>query len=121
MGYSTECSGSTADNLIGPGQNLPVAVAGVDGLPGAAGSLEQPVAVIANITAVSGTAPTFLTAYPANVPLPTASDLNVGTGQVTPNMVIVQLAPGGSQPGAFDLYNHTGSIDAVVDVEGWFE
>ena len=120
-GYSTECSGSSADNLIGPGQNLPVAVAGVDGLPGATGSLAQPVAVIANITAVSGTAPTFLTAYPADVSLPTASDLNVGTGQVTPNMVIVQLASGGSDAGAFDLYNHTGSIDAVVDVEGWFE
>ena len=120
-GYTTECSGSSADRLIGPGQNLLVAVAGVDGLPGALGSLALPVAVIANVTAVSGTAPTFLTAYPADVSLPTASDLNVGTGQVTPNMVIVQLASGGSDAGAFDLYNHTGSIDAVVDVEGWFE
>jgi hypothetical protein len=64
---------------------------------------------------------TDFTLYPADVSLPTASDLNVNAGQNTPNLVIVQLATTGPDAGAVDLYNLQGSIDAIVDVAGWFQ
>jgi len=115
-GYSTECSGSP----VGPAQSLPVQVAGVDGIPAAGGST-APVAVIANVTAVSGTSFTYLTLYPADsVSVPNASDLNVSAYQNTPNLSIVQLAAGGAHPGALDLFNDLGTINAIVDVAGWF-
>ena len=115
IGYSTECSGET----LGAGDTLTVPVAGVDGLPAAGGS-SPPVAVIANVTAVFGTAYTFFTLYPSDVSLPNASDLNVGSGENTANLSIVKLATTGASAGDLDLFNDQGSINAIVDVEGWF-
>jgi hypothetical protein len=116
-GYSTECSGSG----IGAGQSLVVPVAGVDELP-QAGSSYPPVAVVANVTAVSGTNGTYFTVYPAGeTSPPTASDLNVGPQQNTPNLVIAQLGSSGPGAGGVDLYNDLGTINAIVDVQGWFQ
>jgi hypothetical protein len=75
------------------------------------------VAVIANVTAVNGTAGTLFTLYPAGIALPLASDLNINASQNIPNLVIVQL----SSSGAVDLFNDLGTINAVVDVAGWFQ
>jgi hypothetical protein len=62
-----------------------VAVAGVGGIPGSG-----PVTIIATLTAVSGSQPTYLTIYPADVsPKPNASDLNVNPGIALPNLVVV--------------------------------
>ena len=77
--------------------------------------------MIANVTAVSGTAATDFTLYPADVARPNASDVNVNAGQNTPNLVIVQLATTGNDAGAVDLYNLQGRIDAIVDIAGWFQ
>ena len=115
-GYLTECSGDTPD----PGGILTIPVAGVDGLPAAGGST-PPVAIIANVTAVSGTASTYFTLYPAGVTRPNASDLNVNAGQTTANLAIVPLATTGSQAGDIYLYNGQGNINAIVDVAGWFQ
>jgi hypothetical protein len=111
-GYGTECSGHS----LGQGATLTVPVAGVGGLPSTG-----PVALIANVTAVSGTANTYFTLYPAGVAQPNASDLNVGPGQVTPNLVIVQLATTGGDAGDVNLFNAAGSINAILDVAGWFQ
>ncbi len=116
IGYTTECTGDT----LGAGATLTIPVAGVDGLPAAGGST-PPVAVIANVTAVFGTAYTFFTLYPADVALPNASDLNVGSGVNTPNLSIVALATTGGSAGDLDLFNDKGSINAIVDIEGWFQ
>jgi hypothetical protein len=75
------------------------------------------VAVIANVTAVFGTAPTFFTLYPASGSPPLASDLNVAGGQNRANLAIVGLSASGN----IDLYNNLGTINAIVDVEGWFQ
>ncbi len=115
-GTGTECSGTS----LGPGQSRTIPVAGVDGLP-TAGGTSPPAAVIANVTAVFGTASTYFTLYPSDVSLPNASDLNVGSAQNTPNLVIVQLATTGANAGAVNLFNDQGSINAIVDVAGWFE
>jgi hypothetical protein len=69
----------------------------------------------ANVTAVDGTAGTFFTLYPASGSPPVASDVNVAGGQNRPNLVIVGLSAGD-----VDLYNDLGTINAIVDVEGWF-
>ena len=115
-GTGTECSGTS----LGPGQSRTIPVAGVDGLP-TAGGTSPPAAVIANVTAVFGTASTYFTLYPSDVSLPNASDLNVGSAQNTPNLVIVQLATTGANAGAVNLFNDQGTINAIVDIAGWFE
>jgi hypothetical protein len=115
VGYSTECTGET----LAQGGTLSIQVAGTDGVPTELAP-SPPVAVIANVTAVSGTSFTFFTLYPANVSLPNASDLNVDANQNTPNLVIVQVAASGGQAGDVDLFNDLGTINAVVDVSGWF-
>ena len=78
-------------------------------------------AVIANVTAVFGTAYTYFTLYPSDVSLPNASDLNVGSGRTPPTWSIVQLATTGGSAGDLDLFNDQGSINAIVDIEGWFQ
>ena len=81
------------------------------------------VAVIANLTAVAPTATTFLTLYPANLTgRPQASDLNLNAGVVLPNLAVVQLdTTGDANDGDVDLYNSAGSVNAIIDIEGWFQ
>ena len=82
------------------------------------------VAVIANLTAIAPTAPTYLTLYPANLTThPTASDVNVSAGAVLPNLGVVRIDTAVADPndGSVYLYNAVGSVNAVIDVEGWFQ
>jgi hypothetical protein len=111
-GTGTLCSG----HPLTSGGTLLVAIAGVDGIPGGGA-----VAIIANLTAVSGSQPTYLTIYPADVsPTPNASDLNLNPGIALPNLVVVGLASG-AHPGDVTLFNAKGSINAVLDIQGWFQ
>ncbi|MFZ0920585.1 MAG: IPT/TIG domain-containing protein [Candidatus Dormiibacterota bacterium] len=110
-GSATPCTSHT----LGQGATLSIVVAGVGGVP-----VVGPVAVIANLTAISPSTGTYLIAYPADVALrPNASDLNI-VGPVLPNLVVVglsHLAPAGS----LRLFNARGNVNAVLDVEGWFQ
>jgi hypothetical protein len=111
-GSGTPCAG----HALTSGGTLLVAVAGIAGVPSSG-----PVAIIGNLTAISlGSAGTYLTAYPADVsPRPNASDLNV-VSSVLPNLVVVGLSQA-SPAGDVRLFNAIGSVDAVLDVEGWFQ
>ena len=61
--------------------------------------------VVMNLTGVSPTASTFVTAYPGNVASPPrASNLNLKPGDVRPNLVMVGVSP----QGTVKLYNLTG-------------
>ncbi len=73
-------------------------------------------AVLLNVTAVAPTASTFVTVYPGGSTRPTASNLNVVAGQVIPNMVLARLGAGGEVL----FYNHSGTVDLVADVVGYF-
>ena len=73
-------------------------------------------AVALNVTATNPTASSFLTVWPTGAPRPLASNLNFGTGQTVPNMVIVPVGLNGQ----ISIYNNTGGVDVVVDVLGWF-
>ncbi len=81
------------------------------------------VAIVANLTAVAPTATTFLTLYPANLThRPQASDVNLNAGVVLPNLVVVQIdTTGDANDGDVYLYNSAGSVNAIIDIEGWFQ
>ena len=103
---TTECAGMT----LAAGGTLKVQVTGQGGVPAGA------TAVVANVTATGGTAQSFLTAYPDGSTRPVASNLNFGAGQTVPNLVTVPLSAGG----ALDLYNAAGTVNALVDVDGYY-
>jgi hypothetical protein len=116
-GSGTECAG---DPLTANMAEL-IPVAGVDGLPVIGGST-LPVAVVANLTAAGGSAPTYFTLYPSDVSeRPRASDLNPPAGVATANLAIVALAQTGGTTGDVDLYNAVGNSNAILDVAGWFQ
>jgi hypothetical protein len=54
---------------------------------------------------------------------PTASDVNLNPGVVLPNLAVVELDTVASNPydGEVYLYNGAGSVNAVIDIEGWFQ
>jgi hypothetical protein len=62
------------------------------------------------------------TLYPANLARPLASDLNVGPSVALPNLAVVELdTTTDSTAGDVKLYNGLGNINAILDVEGWFQ
>ncbi|MDQ1627677.1 MAG: hypothetical protein QOI54_1421 [Actinomycetota bacterium] len=73
-------------------------------------------AVVMNLTATDASASTYLTAWPAGVPRPTASDLNVLRGRTTANLVVVAIG----RKGRVNLYNRSGSTHLVGDVVGFY-
>ncbi len=100
------CSGET----LTPGASLAVQVGDEGGLPSSGVQ-----ALAANLTAVSGTAGTYLRARPDEIPTST-SDLNVAAGQTQANLIMVTVAA----DQAIDIDNAQGDINAVIDIEGWF-
>ena len=73
-------------------------------------------AVVVNLTAINHSAThTYVTAFPAGS-VPVASNMNLNPDAVQSNLAIVQLTSGG----AITLYNAVGSVDAIVDVQGYF-
>jgi YVTN family beta-propeller protein len=111
----TACSGEELSER----QALDVGVDGTNVVPIAGGS-HPPLAMVANLTAVAGTATTFLTLFPSDSSLPVASDLNPRPGDVVANLAFVGVATG-SPPGDVSLYNQAGEINAILDVAGWFQ
>ncbi|HWG73634.1 MAG TPA: hypothetical protein VG184_06235, partial [Acidimicrobiales bacterium] len=105
LGPATQCNG----NPLGSGSVRTVSVEGF-GAPATA------TAVVLNVTAVAPTQNTFLTVFPGGIP-PTASDLNPAEGSTEPNMVVASVGAGG----VVDIYNLTGSINVVFDLEGWYQ
>ena len=74
------------------------------------------VAAVLNVTAVAGSNTSYLAVYPAGTPVPNVSNLNFDAGATTPNLVTVTLGAGG----AVSIYNSVGTVNVVVDVEGYF-
>jgi len=92
-----------------------VAVHGDNG--GCTGLPDDATGVSLNVTALHATRPTFLTVWPADAPRPTASNLNPSPGAPpTPNAVTTGL----SSAGEFDVYNGYGTVDVVIDVDGYY-
>jgi subtilisin family serine protease len=114
-GSPTDCANMT----LGGNTALTIPVAGVGAVPLMAEA--PPIAVVVNLTGVAGSATTYFTLYPSDVARPLASDLNLLTGQVIGNLSIVGIGQSGLHPGDVSLYNAAGTINAVLDVAGWFQ
>jgi acetyl esterase/lipase len=99
---------------LGTGETRIFPVSGSCGVPPDATALSV------NVTAVSPTAPGFLTFFEAGAPLPATSTLNAGAGQTRANNGIFPLL---GRPRALAVYCGlgTGSVDVVVDVNGYFK
>ncbi len=85
----------------------------VGGLPHSAAAIG---AVVVNATVTGPTAGSYLTLYPADQGVPTASNLNFVAGQTVPNLAVVKTSPDGK----IGIYNRWGSTHVVADVAGWF-
>ncbi len=83
-------------------------------------------AAVLNLTGVAGTAMTYLTVYPPTstgvCAAPGVSTLNLSAGQVQANRVIVALGPAttGAPDTSVCVYSAAGSINVVLDANGWF-
>ena len=118
----TECATSPPTPGLGPGQIRAVAIAGVLVVPADNAHSTAPVAVVANLTGVVGTAATVFTLFPSDAARPRASDLNPSAGEVIANLAIVGLSTTVSDlDGDVSLYNNLGDINAILDVAGWFQ
>lgn len=96
---------------LGPGQVL-VAIGGQAGIPPGGTS-----AVIVNLAATNGTAPSdCLTLYASDISYPNTADLNFTAGQTRANLAISALGPDGK----LALFNAAGQVDAIIDVEGYY-
>lgn len=100
-GYSAPVAGS---------HWIDVEVLGQGGVP--ASGVE---AVVVNVTVTNTTAASFLTVFPTGATPPNASNLNWVAGQTVPNLVTVGL--GG---GKISAYNGYGSVDVIMDVQGYY-
>jgi hypothetical protein len=73
-------------------------------------------AVTFNLTGVSATQGTFVTAYPTGSGRPVASSLNIAPGEIVPNQVTVQLGTNRS----VNLFNGNGNVHLIADVAGYY-
>jgi hypothetical protein len=95
----------------GAGGTVQLKVTGVGGVPATGVS-----AVALELTAMSGTAKTYLTAYPSGSPRPLTSNLSVPAKKTVANRVVVPVGPDGKVM----LYNAAGVQQLTADVSGWF-
>ena len=99
---------------LGPHEIYTVPVTGVNGncnIPADA------TGVAMNVTAVGGTAASYLTIWPSDAAQPLASNLNWVPGSPpTPNKVDVKLAA----TGQISLYNDVGNVSVLADVVGYY-
>ncbi len=105
--------GAVGGTALLAGQERNLTVGGVCGIPATA----QGVSI--NITAVGATAGGHLQVFPAGAVRPTTSVVNFQTGLTRANNAIARLGEGA----AVTVFSGqaSGSVDVVVDVNGWFE
>ncbi len=104
-GTGTQCSGHT----LGANGTLTVSVAGYASVPAIASS------VWINLSVASPSASSNIIAYPTGLATPTGNTLNTTAGAWMANLVQVPLGSNGQ----ISIWNGLGTVDIVVDVEGY--
>ena len=97
---------------LGAKAEFALQVGGVAGLP--TGNTAS--AVVLNLTGVSPTASTYVTAYPSGTTRPTVSSINLAPKSIRSNLVTVPVGADGK----VKLFNNAGSLNLVVDVMGFY-
>jgi bacillolysin len=91
-------------------------ITGVCGIPSTAK------AISVNVTTVNPTSQGNVTFFPGGVGRPTASTLNFQVGTTRANNAILVLAPDGTGTlQGFAFVSGSGTVDAILDVTGYFE
>ena len=109
VGASTVDGQQVGSGRVAAGSKIVVQVSGRGGVPvGAA-------AAVLNLTAVGGSGAGFVTAYPCDAAVPTASSVNFVDGVAAPNAVVMKL----SATGTVCLSVFQESVDLIVDVTGY--
>lgn len=98
-------------SALSTGGVLTLTVAGAAGVPADA------TAVVLHVTATGTNTASFLTVWPTGQAQPTAANMNWTAGQTVPNLVQTGVGTGGQ----VSVFNYAGSVDVVVDLQGYFE
>jgi len=100
-----------AGDTLGAGGSISVQVTGVGGVP-----TTGVTAVVVNVTVVGPSASSYVTLFPEGTTQPVVSNLDFTAGETLANLATVPL---GSQ-GGLTVYNYVGTVNVVVDVEGYY-
>src|SRR5262249_44861715 len=101
---------------LGSGIARTVAVHAYCGIPSTAR------AVSLNLTVVAGSSSGFVALFPGDQPPPATSTLNFRAGQIRANNAVARLATDGSGVlGIVGTFTGGGTVDVIVDVNGYFE
>ncbi|MGA2872555.1 MAG: CHAP domain-containing protein [Candidatus Dormibacteria bacterium] len=95
---------------LGPATTQNLTVTGLDSVPSDA------TAVVLNVTVTEPSDASYLTVYPAGEGTPNVSNLNFSTGETVANLTVVAVGTNGQ----VTIYNSTGTVQVVVDLEGYF-
>lgn len=87
-------------------------------------ALEAMSAAVLTVTVDAPSTSSHLTIWPRDLPLPTVSNLNFGPGQVIANQASVKVTDtdmgGGIHFYSLNAQNNEGTVQVIVDVNGWF-
>jgi uncharacterized protein YvpB len=72
---------------------------------------------VLNVTVTEPSSPSYLTVYPAGEATPDVSNLNFSPGETVANLTVVPVG----ENGQVCVYNDLGTVQVVVDLEGYFE
>ena len=111
--------GQQPTRLLDTRNDRPLRFGGTTSVPirGVEGGVPPTASVaVLNVTAINGTARSYLTVYPGP-DRPEASNVNFDPGQNVPNLVLATIAPNGS----ITVFNNTGIVNVAIDVLGYFE
>ncbi|MGW5424343.1 FlgD immunoglobulin-like domain containing protein [Streptomyces sp. NPDC003943] len=95
---------------LGAGKTVDLQITGRGGVPSTGVT-----AVVMNVTATRPTASTYVSVYPYGTTRPSTSNLNMVANQTVAGLVTVPV-----KSGKVTLYNHSGSVDLLGDVAGYF-
>lgn len=78
----------------------------------------RPDGIVFNLTGVSPTANTYLSAYPSDLTSPpTVSNVNLPAGSIVPNLAIVTVPP---TTGWLKVFNRAGNTHVLLDLFGYY-
>jgi hypothetical protein len=95
---------------VGGGATVSAKVLGIGGVPSTGVA-----AVVVHVTGTGPTLGTYLQAFGTGNPKRSSSTLNLAKGSTVSNDAIVPVGP----DGAVSVYSEQGSLNVVIDVQGW--
>jgi hypothetical protein len=105
-------TGMSAAGAMGPNSTDTVQVTGAANVPNSS----SVTAVALDVTAISGTASSYVGIYPGTSGPSAATSLSFAPGQIIANTEIVPVGTDGT----IKFYNHSGTVNVTADVTGYY-